>query len=174
MTDVIFCECGRIPGCRACTRCQSSEATTLRWGGGRNLGERWQRPRPEQQQKNEVCALGMFDPKYARTDIIFVSCSAFHIYSHEETKSEPRVSCPDSVLRETWTPALKTLRPHLPAHTRDSESFLEHWHVPSLSVHPVLSREDSENSQPRWCGGWLASKEHRLWVLWASIQLLLG
>lgn len=30
MTDVIFCECGRIPGCRACTRCQSSEAMTLR------------------------------------------------------------------------------------------------------------------------------------------------
>lgn len=64
-----------------------------------------------------------FDPKYARTDIIFVSCSAFHIYSHKETKSKPRVSCPDSVFSKTWTSALKTLRPPLPDHARESESF---------------------------------------------------
>lgn len=64
-----------------------------------------------------------FDPKYSRTDIIFVSCSAFHIYSHKETKSKPRVSCPDSVFSETWTSALKTLRSPLPDHARESESF---------------------------------------------------
>lgn len=30
MTDVIFCECGTIPGCRAFNRCQRSEAMTPR------------------------------------------------------------------------------------------------------------------------------------------------